>query len=48
MRSRLTDIENNVVVTSGRVRGNIPVGEWDVQITGYKVDSRLYCTTQGI
>lgn len=25
---------------------NKGVGEWDVQTTGCKIDSRMYCTTQ--
>ena len=37
--------------TSGyqwEVRSNIGMGEWEVQSTGCKVDSRRYCTAQGI
>ena len=29
-------------------RGNIGVGEWEVQIIGCKIGSRIYCTAQGI
>ena len=26
-------------------RGNIRVGEWEIQTTGYKIGSKMYCTT---
>ena len=29
-------------------RGNIDVEEWDIETTGYKIGSGVYCTTQGI
>ena len=29
-------------------RGNIGVGEWEIQTVGYKIGSRIYCTTWGI
>ena len=47
--SRLTDIENKLVVTSreGR-RGSIGMEEWKVQTIGCKIDSRMYCTMWGI
>ena len=45
-RSRLTDTENKLVVTSGG--GNIAVGKWEVQTRGYKLGLRMYCTTGGI
>ena len=35
-RSRLTDIENKLVVTSGE-GGNIGVGEWELQPIGCKI-----------
>ena len=46
-RSRLTYIENKLVVTSGERerRGNIGVGEQEVQTIGCKIGSRIYCTT---
>ena len=48
----LTDIENPLVVASGgdcgATRGNIGVAEWEVQTIGYKIGSRMYCTTWGI
>ena len=45
-RGRLTDIENKLVVTSGiRGRGNIGVGELEVQIIECKKVSGMYCTT---
>ena len=49
-RSRLTDIENKLVVTS-RERGgswNLGVGKWEVQTTRCKIGSRMYYTTRGI
>ena len=32
----------------GREEWQYGVGEWDVQIIGYKIGSRIYCTTRGI
>ena len=29
-------------------RGNIEGGKWKVQIIGYKIGSRMFCTTWGI
>ena len=29
-------------------KGSTDVGVWEVQTVGYKIDSRLYCTTWGI
>ena len=29
-------------------KGNIGVGEWEVQTIGCKIGSRMYCTTRGI
>ena len=43
--SWLTDTENKPTVTSGG--SNIRVKEWEVQTTGYKIGSRIYCKTQG-
>lgn len=34
------------MVTSGGGRGSIGVGKWEVQATGYKIGSGMYCTTQ--
>ena len=48
---RLTDIENKLVLASGRMeRGSssIGVGEWKVQTTGYNMGSRMDCITQEI
>ena len=39
-KSRLTDTENKLVVTSGE--GKIGAGEWEVQTIGYKMSSRVY------
>ena len=48
-KNRLTDIENKLGVTSGEgQRGNIRVGEWEVQTIGCKIGSRMYCITRGI
>ena len=50
-RSRLTDIENKLVVTSReRGRGKIGVGGGEVGGTNYwgKIGSWMYCTTRGI
>ena len=48
--SRLTDTETKLVVTSGEMgrKGNIGVGEWKIQIIGYKINSGMYCTTRNI
>ena len=45
LRSRLTDIENKLVVTSGRWGDNIGVEDWEAQTIGCKIGSRKYCTT---
>lgn len=37
-RSRLTDKRNKLMDTSME-------WEWEVQTIGYKIDSRMYCTT---
>ena len=29
-------------------RGNMGIGEWEVQTTGFKIDSRMYWATQKI
>ena len=49
-RSRLTDTENKLVVTSwGRERrGNVGIAEWEVQTIGCKLGPRMYRTTQEI
>ena len=39
-KSRLQDIENKLVVTSGEGRGTIGAGEWEVQTIGCKVGYR--------
>ena len=43
-RSRLTDIENKLVGTTGeRVgRGSIGVGEWEVQTIGCKIGYKVF------
>ena len=39
-RSRLTDLENKLVGTGGRVSDK-EIGEREVQATGYKIGSRM-------
>ena len=47
-RSRLTDIEDKPVITSlGAGRSHTGMGEREAQSTGCKINSRMYCTTQG-
>lgn len=37
------------MVTSGEGRTDyIEMMEWETQTTGYKIGSKMYCTTQGI
>ena len=45
-RIKLIDVENNLVVISwgGRYR-DIGMGEWEVQMIGYKIGSRIDYTT---
>ena len=43
-KSRLIGTEDKTVGD----RGNISVGEWEVQTIGSKIGSRMYCTTQGV
>ena len=48
-RSRLTDVENKLVVTCGKGSGRAyKGGECEVQITESKIGSRMYHTTQRI
>ena len=46
-KSRLTDIENKWVVTTGQ-EWQYKDGGGEVQATGYMTSSRMYCTTRGI
>lgn len=43
-RSRLTDLENKLEVTSVGM-SNKEIREWEVQATGYKTGSRMCYTT---
>ena len=48
-RSRLKDIQDKLMVTSEEResrRGNIGVGEWEVQTTGYKIGYKDVLTVQ--
>ena len=44
-------MKNKLAITSGGGGGgrdNIGVEEWEIQIIGCKIGSRMYCTTRGI
>ena len=45
--SLFTNIGDNLVVTN-EVQGNLGVGKWEVKTIGFKVGSRMYCTSHGI
>ena len=48
-KSKLTEIENNLVLTNWKRKGggNMEVGYYEIQIVRYKLSYKIYYTTWG-